>query len=55
MAVHVAPGCRFVPISGERNMRKMGTVKVRHHFETRAQKIFTEHLLRTYRVGEHSG
>ncbi len=54
MAVQAAPGFRFVPISGKRNMRKMGMVKLRHHFETRVQKNFTAHLLRTCRAAERS-
>ena len=48
-------GCRFIPITGKRNMREMGMVKLRHHFETRVQKIFIAHRLRIYRAaGEHS-
>jgi LysR family transcriptional regulator, hydrogen peroxide-inducible genes activator len=50
MAVQPVRGCSFVPISGKRNMRRVGVIKLRHHFETRAQRIFVRHLFLSYRL-----
>lgn len=44
MAVQPARGCRFIPITGKRSTRTVGIVRMRHHFETRAQKALLEHL-----------
>lgn len=43
MAVQPVPGCRFVPIAGRDNMRRIGLIHLRNHFETRAQRAFIQH------------
>ncbi|HEY4049589.1 MAG TPA: LysR substrate-binding domain-containing protein [Acidobacteriaceae bacterium] len=45
MAVQPVPDCRFVPIMGKRTMRTIGIVRLRHHFETRAQQALVNHIL----------
>jgi LysR family hydrogen peroxide-inducible transcriptional activator len=44
MARQKVEGCRFVPLEGERNQRKIGTVRLRSHFSSRAQQAFLEYL-----------
>jgi len=44
MAVRPHPGCRFVPISGKHNTRKVAIVTLRHHYETRAQRLLMEQM-----------
>jgi LysR family hydrogen peroxide-inducible transcriptional activator len=51
MAVQPQPGCRFIPISGKRNTRKVGIIRLRHHFETRAQRILVQHMRDTCKGG----
>jgi LysR family hydrogen peroxide-inducible transcriptional activator len=51
MAVRPVPGCRFVPIEGGRSTRRIGVIKLRHHFETRSQRIFIGHVIEIYRKG----
>jgi LysR family hydrogen peroxide-inducible transcriptional activator len=45
MAVQPVAGCRYIAIAGKGGTRKIGIVKLRHHFETRAQRIFMNHVL----------
>ncbi len=47
MAVQQIPGCRFVRIAGKGSKRKIGLIKLRHHFETRAQRALLEHVTQT--------
>lgn len=42
MAVQPVAGCTFVPIVGKRSRRRIGIVRLRHRFETRAQRAFLE-------------
>ena len=51
MAVQPQPGCRFVPIAGKRNTRKVGIIRLRHHFETRAQRVLVEDMRETCKAG----
>jgi LysR family hydrogen peroxide-inducible transcriptional activator len=44
MAIQRVEGCRFVRLEGERNCRKIGTVRLKSHFSTRAQQAFLAHL-----------
>jgi LysR family hydrogen peroxide-inducible transcriptional activator len=44
MAVRAVPGCRFVRIAGKHNSRKIGLVKLRRHFATRAEQVFLRHV-----------
>jgi LysR family hydrogen peroxide-inducible transcriptional activator len=45
MAVQAHPGCKFVPISGRSSMRKVGVVTLRHHYETRAQRLLMKQIV----------
>jgi LysR family transcriptional regulator, hydrogen peroxide-inducible genes activator len=47
MAVQEVPGCRYIRISGNRSVRRIGLVKLRHHFETRAQSVLWKHVVST--------
>jgi LysR family transcriptional regulator, hydrogen peroxide-inducible genes activator len=49
MAAQPVQGCRFVPITGKRNFRKIGVIKLRHHFETRAQAALVSHIVEVTR------
>lgn len=44
MAVQPTLGCRFIRIVGKRSTRKIGIIKLRHHFETRAQRAFLKYV-----------
>jgi LysR family transcriptional regulator, hydrogen peroxide-inducible genes activator len=44
MAVQPQPGCKFIPISGKHSTRTVGIVTSRHHYESRAQRLLTEHM-----------
>lgn len=59
MAVQSAKGCRFVRIGNDEAMRSLGVVMLSRHFQTRAQKVFLQHLLRITAVlgknGVHFG
>jgi len=44
MAVQKTGGCRFIRIVGKRSTRTIGIVKLRNHFETRAQRVFLNHV-----------
>ncbi|MEO8725214.1 MAG: LysR family transcriptional regulator [Acidobacteriaceae bacterium] len=46
MAVETHPGCCFVPLAGKSSIRKVGIVRLKHHFETRVQQTLVKHLLR---------
>lgn len=46
MAIQKMAGCRFVRLEGERNLRRIGTVRLRSHFCSRAQHAFLNHLER---------
>jgi LysR family hydrogen peroxide-inducible transcriptional activator len=45
MAAQPIPGCRFIPILGKRSVRRIGIIKLRHHFETRAQAALVNHIV----------
>lgn len=47
MAVQSARGCRFIRIENQAAARSLGVTMLSRHFQTRAQKIFLQHLLRT--------
>lgn len=51
MAVTAQPGCRFIPLADERSHRRVGVVRHRHHYLTRAQAALIEHLRRAQRGG----
>jgi LysR family hydrogen peroxide-inducible transcriptional activator len=44
MAVQPQPGCRFIPISGKHSTRKVGIVTLRHHYQSRAQRLLMEQM-----------
>ena len=44
MAVQPIPSCRFVRITDRTGKRKVGVVRLRHHFETRAQRALLDHI-----------
>lgn len=44
MAVQPHPGCKFVPISGKHSTRRVGIVTLRHHFQSRAQRLLMKHM-----------
>jgi LysR family hydrogen peroxide-inducible transcriptional activator len=44
MAVEKRPGCCFIPVAGEGNYRRVGVVRLRQHFRSRAQQAFLLHL-----------
>jgi LysR family transcriptional regulator, hydrogen peroxide-inducible genes activator len=45
MAVQPVPDCRFIPITGKRSNRTIGIVRLRQHFETRAQQALMNHIV----------
>ena len=45
MAVQPVKGCRYVRIANERTSRRIGAVMLRRHYETRAQRVFLDHLI----------
>ena len=47
MAVDVNSGCRFIPIRGDRPVRKIGLVQSKQRVATRAQREFAEFVLRS--------
>jgi LysR family hydrogen peroxide-inducible transcriptional activator len=47
MAVRKMQGCRYIPIAGSHAKRKIGIVKLRNHFETRAQRALWQHICET--------
>lgn len=44
MAVQPQSGCRFVPISGKHSTRKIGIVTLRHHYQSRAQRLLMKQM-----------
>jgi len=44
MAVEPRRGCKFVPVVDAAAHRRIGTVQLKQHFSTRAQRAFLEHL-----------
>lgn len=54
MAVQAHPGCKFIPISGKHSARKVGIVTSRHHYQSRAQRIFMKQLREACGVRERS-
>lgn len=44
MAVEERTGCHFIPISDPQAERKVGIVRLKHHFATRAQRTLIDHL-----------
>ena len=49
MAVQQVPGCRYVRIADKRSTRKIGLIQLKHHFETRAQRLLWSHIVETTR------
>jgi LysR family hydrogen peroxide-inducible transcriptional activator len=52
MAASPVTGCRFIPLVGKRSVRKIGVIRSRHHFETRAQAAFVRHIVARTRTIE---
>jgi DNA-binding transcriptional LysR family regulator len=46
MAVEKRSGCHFLPLRDTQAQRKVGLVQLKHHFATRAQRTFIDHLKR---------
>lgn len=44
MAAKPQPGCKFVPISGRHSTRKVGMITSRHHYQSRAQRLFMQQM-----------
>lgn len=44
MAVQPQPGCKFIPISGRHSTRVVGIVTLRHHYQSRAQRLLMKHM-----------
>jgi LysR family hydrogen peroxide-inducible transcriptional activator len=44
MAVQAQPGCKFIPISGKHSTRKVGIVTLRHHYQSRAQRLLMKQM-----------
>ena len=44
MAVQPQAGCKFIPISGKHSTRKVGIVTLRHHFQSRAQRLLMRQM-----------
>lgn len=44
MAVQPRPGCKFIPISGKQSTRAVGIVTLRHHYQSRAQRLLMKHM-----------
>ncbi|MGH7069451.1 MAG: LysR family transcriptional regulator [Acetobacteraceae bacterium] len=49
MAAQPVPGCRFVPIEGRQSVRRVGIVRLKHHYESRAERAFVDHVMERYR------
>ena len=45
MAIQPVQGCRFIPLKDERAFRKIGLVRLKNHFQTRAERTFVEYLV----------
>ncbi|MGH7086256.1 MAG: LysR family transcriptional regulator [Acetobacteraceae bacterium] len=55
MAAQPAPGCRFVPIEGRQSVRRVGIIKLAHHYESRAERAFFSHVIARYRPARRAG
>lgn len=55
MAVQSVRGCRFIKIANEDATRTLGVVTLRRHFQTRAEKVFLQHLIRTTSSADSKG
>jgi len=44
MALQPVKGCKFLRLDDERAHRKIGVVRLRSHFQTRAERAFVDHL-----------
>lgn len=44
MAVQPHPGCKFIPISGKHSTRIVGIVTLRHHYQSRAQRMLMKQM-----------
>jgi LysR family hydrogen peroxide-inducible transcriptional activator len=51
MAVQDVAGCRYIRIAGTKTKRRIGVVKLRQHFETRAQRALLMHVAETFTSG----
>jgi LysR family hydrogen peroxide-inducible transcriptional activator len=47
MAVQRPAGCRFIRLAGKHSTRRIGVIRLRNRFQTRAQRTFLEHLTET--------
>ncbi len=47
MAVQPQPGCKFIPIAGKQSTRTVGIVTLRHHYQSRAQRLLMKHMRST--------
>jgi len=47
MAVQTMPGCQYVKIADRNGTRKIGMIRLRQHFETRAQRVLWEEIVMT--------
>jgi DNA-binding transcriptional LysR family regulator len=45
MAVQPFPGCCFIPMTGKRSRRKIGILRLKRHFESRAEGFFLQYLM----------
>jgi LysR family hydrogen peroxide-inducible transcriptional activator len=45
MAVQAVSGCVYVPLQNRGASRRIGVVRIRQHFQTRAQQIFVNYLV----------
>lgn len=55
MAVQPVRGCRFIRIGNQNASRTIGAITLARHFQTRAEKVFLQHLLRTASSFAHNG
>jgi len=46
MAIQPARGCNFIPIADDEAKRDLGVTMLSRHFQTRAHKLFLQHLVR---------
>jgi len=44
MAVQPHPGCKFIPISGKHSTRRIGIVRSRHRYQSRAQRLLIKQM-----------
>ncbi len=55
MAVQPVRGCRFVPIEGRQSLRRIGLLRMSHHYQTCAQRAFLGHVIGRYRRSRRAG